>query len=64
MTRPQGPIRGGLKPLTGGKQQHSHHPGLDFVSATPSAKADLSTSSKEGTFELVLYSSGVDENGR
>ncbi len=47
--------RGGLKFLTGGKRQPSHHPGLDCVSATPSARADLTTSSEERNFERVFY---------
>ncbi len=53
--RPSGRVRGGLKFLAGGKRQHSHHPGLDFVSATPSARTDLTTSSEEGNFEPVSY---------
>ncbi len=39
-------MAGGLKFLVGGKQLHSHRPGLDYVSATPSTRADLTTSSE------------------
>jgi hypothetical protein len=38
------------------------HPGLDFVSATPSARADLTTSSEEENFEPVFYLQGLDFN--
>jgi hypothetical protein len=48
-----------LRFLTGGNRQQSHHPGLDFVSATPSARADLTTSSEEGNFEPVFYLRGL-----
>ena len=50
--RPSGLFRDGLKVLTGGNRRHSRYPGLDFVSATPSARADLATSSEEGSPKL------------